>query len=485
MQERWTRQRQPEDGQRVSRHRKIVNITTRMHSARRNWSRRRTTTSERISERKSSLNELIRVFFASSSFKFDRSCGSREQMKKEVMQCSVCHSMLISPGNKTSSRKYDCHVSKDSSSKRKALSILLVVGDCVLVGLQPILIHMSKVDGKFYFNPISVNFLTEAAGLAIAIIMLLIQSRRQEVGEESLLSLSTFVQAARSNVLLAIIGILYSISNYLKFIMQLYFKPVTVRMLSNLKVLVIVVLSKIIMRRRFSIIQWEALALFLIGIFVNQMHSVSDVMIASGVPVATVAYSITLIFIAAPSLASVFTERALKSQHDTSIYLQNVILCGYRVVFNFLAIVGTAIATGPSSFDILRGHSRATMVLILNNALQGLLSLFFLKYTDSILKKYSSTVATIFTGIASAALFGHTLTMNFILGISIVFISMHQFFSPLSKAKEEQENRKVELMDVQPNLRSKADLYVDSTAGVNEEASHCVSSDGIQPLLPR
>ena len=45
---------------------------------------------------------------------------------------------------------------------------------------------------------------------------------------------------------------------------------------------------------------------------------------------------------------------------------------------------------------------------------------------DAILKKYSSTVATIFTGIASAALFGHTLTINFILGISIVFISMHQ-----------------------------------------------------------
>lgn len=47
-------------------------------------------------------------------------------------------------------------------------------------------------------------------------------------------------------------------------------------------------------------------------------------------------------------------------------------------------------------------------------------------HPDAILKKYSSTVATIFTGIASAVLFGHTLTMNFLLGISIVFISMHQ-----------------------------------------------------------
>lgn len=47
-------------------------------------------------------------------------------------------------------------------------------------------------------------------------------------------------------------------------------------------------------------------------------------------------------------------------------------------------------------------------------------------YADAILKKYSSTVATIFTGLASAALFGHALTINFLLGVTIVFISMHQ-----------------------------------------------------------
>ncbi|KAK1435281.1 hypothetical protein QVD17_01042 [Tagetes erecta] len=32
---------------------------------------------------------------------------------------------------------------------------------------------------------------------------------------------------------------------------------------------------------------------------------------------------------------------------------------------------------------------------------------------DTVLKKYSSTVATIFASFASAALFGHTLTINF------------------------------------------------------------------------
>lgn len=70
-----------------------------------------------------------------------------------------------------------------------------------------------------------------------------------------------------------------------------------------------------------------------------------------------------------------------------------------------------------------------TSLLVLNNALQGILSSFFFKFADTILKKYSSTIATIFTGVMSAALFGHALTLNFCLGVSIVFISMHIFFS--------------------------------------------------------
>ncbi|KAK3204643.1 hypothetical protein Dsin_018689 [Dipteronia sinensis] len=403
-------------------------------------------------------------------------------MKNGMIECSVCHSKLVSPTTKSVSRAYDRHKIR-VSSKQRVLNVFLVVGDCMLVGLQPVLVYMSKVDGRFNFSPISVNFLTEIAKVIFAIVMLFIQARNQKVGEKPLLSVSTFMQAARNNVLLAVPACLYAINNYLKFIMQLYFNPATVKMLSNLKVLVIAILLRFIMRRRFSIIQWEALALLLIGISVNQMRSLPEGTTAMGLPVATGAYIYTLIFVTVPSLASVYNEYALKSQYDTSIYLQNLFLYGYGAIFNFLGILGTAIYKGPASFDILQGHSKATMLLIFNNAAQGILSSFFFKYADTILKKYSSTVATIFTGIASAALFGHTLTINFLLGISIVFISMHQFFSPLSKVKDEQQSGMIELRDVQENHRSK-DSFINMTAGANEDASHLVGSDERQPLLP-
>lgn len=404
-------------------------------------------------------------------------------MKNGILECSNCRSRLVSPSSKTVSRAYDRHKST-VSSKQRALNVLLVVGDCILVGLQPILVYMSKVDGKFNFNPVSVNFLTEAAKVLFAVVMLLFQARHQKVGEKPLLSVSTFVQAARNNVLLAVPAFLYAINNYLKFIMQLYFNPATVKMLSNLKVLVIAVLLKIVMKRRFSIIQWEALALLLIGISVNQLRSLPEGTTALGLPIAAGAYLYTSIFVTVPSMASVFNEYALKSQYDTSIYLQNLFLYGYGAIFNFLGIVGMALVKGPDNVDILQGLSKATILLICNNAAQGILSSFFFKYADTILKKYSSTVATIFTGIASAALFGHSLTINFMLGISIVFISMHQFFSPLSKVKDEQQNGMLELVEPEDNRRSR-DSFVNMAAGANDEATHRVGSDDRQPLLPR
>ncbi|KAK3154573.1 hypothetical protein QOZ80_2BG0192330 [Eleusine coracana subsp. coracana] len=399
-----------------------------------------------------------------------------------VMECSVCRSRLVVPSPRSVSRAYDKHRSK-ISSKFRARNVLLVVGDCILVGLQPILVFMSKVDGKFQFSPISVNFLTEVMKVIFAIVMLIIQSRKQKVGEKPLLARSTFMQAARNNVLLAVPALLYAINNYLKFIMQLYFNPSTVKMLSNLKVLVIAVLLKFIMRRRFSVIQWEALALLLIGISINQLKTVPAGNTAFGLPVTAIAYIYTLIFVTVPSMASVYNEYALKSQYDTSIYLQNLFLYGYGAIFNFLGILGTALFQGPESFNILRGHSRATMFLICNNAAQGILSSFFFKYADTILKKYSSTVATIFTGLASAAFLGHKLTINFLLGISVVFISMHQFFSPMAKVKDDKPTELIELEDSQKH-RSSESSFVNMTAGAADGASHRIGNDERQPLLP-
>lgn len=56
-------------------------------------------------------------------------------------------------------------------------------------------------------------------------------------------SMRSFLRDAQHNRLLAVPAGLYAVNNYLKFAMQLYFKPTTAKMLGNLKVLFVFILQ--------------------------------------------------------------------------------------------------------------------------------------------------------------------------------------------------------------------------------------------------
>ena len=53
------------------------------------------------------------------------------------------------------------------------MQIWLVAADCMLLGLQPVLIHLSKAGPTFSYHPLSVNVLTEAMKTALAAALLL------------------------------------------------------------------------------------------------------------------------------------------------------------------------------------------------------------------------------------------------------------------------------------------------------------------------
>lgn len=78
-------------------------------------------------------------------------------------------------------------------------------------------------------------------------------------------SLRSFIADARHNWLLAVPAGLYAVNNYLKFAMQLYFRPTTTKMLGNLKIFTIAVLMRTVMHRHFNILQYEALFLLVAG----------------------------------------------------------------------------------------------------------------------------------------------------------------------------------------------------------------------------
>jgi hypothetical protein len=342
----------------------------------------------------------------------------------------------------------------------KSLKIALVCSDCLLVSFQPLLVHLSKsADGTFAFDPISVNLLVECVKCVFAVCFIVYTANQPSPEAKALRSVSRLRRAARENLPLAFPSALHAVNNYLKFAMQLYFSPTTVRMLANLKVLMIAVLLKTITRRRFSVIQWEALALLVLGVTVNQMKlslgaGAGKTVATLGAPPGPVGVALASpppysrwhmadqedaamspMFISFPSFASVFNEVTMKKNFETSVSLQMFFSYFWGAVFNLIGLFGVGVYRswngGSEGWmpSVFRGHSVVTCLLVANNAAQGILSTFFFKFADSVMKKHSSNAATIFTALLSAAMFGHTLRANFVVGGAIVLISMHMFYA--------------------------------------------------------
>jgi hypothetical protein len=62
------------------------------------------------------------------------------------------------------------------SNKKRFFTIVLVASDCLLIGLQPILVHLTKNSrGGFAYHPVSVNFITEATKVLFAVVFLMVQ----------------------------------------------------------------------------------------------------------------------------------------------------------------------------------------------------------------------------------------------------------------------------------------------------------------------
>ena len=116
----------------------------------------------------------------------------RKKLKKALFLNLIVALIMssFSSENMTSSRdhSFDDFDSKVPSSgknkkklktnKKRIFTVALVASDCFLIGLQPILVHLTKNSrGGFAYHPVSVNFITEGTKVIFAIVFLMVQVR--------------------------------------------------------------------------------------------------------------------------------------------------------------------------------------------------------------------------------------------------------------------------------------------------------------------
>lgn len=87
-----------------------------------------------------------------------------------------------------------------------------------------------------------------------------------------------------------------------------------------------------------------------------------------------------------PSAASVLNEKGLKRHMDTSVHLQNFFLYFYGMLFNLCGVLVMCLVRHQSFASIFEHQTWVTYTLVVNNALQGILSSFFYKVRGCLLR---------------------------------------------------------------------------------------------------
>ena len=285
---------------------------------------------------------------------------------------------------------------------------------------------MSSPDGKAPFHTPTAVFVTEAIKLVIALCTWLCQYRTLEYT-----GLENFHWT--SSLAFAIPALLFAAQNNLVYFALQDLDPPTFQLWACFKLIPVGVFSRILLGRRLTPVQWCALMLLALG-----MANTTQGGGGGGGKMAEhqLRGIATLVFNGCLSgLSTVVNEWLIKFQDpraplmfkNLQIYVYGSLIC--------------AAAASPRSMTALLVP--LPMIIVLTNACAGLCVSAVLKYCDSLVKGFSTSVSVLLAMVASSLLFDFHLTRPFTIGSAVVCCAFYLYFGPfnekLKEAKEEGE----------------------------------------------
>lgn len=145
-------------------------------------------------------------------------------------------------------------------------------------------------------------------------------------------------------------------------------------------------------------------------------------------------------------LAGVYNEYLLKGEGArVNIYVQNIFMYVDSIVCNIVLLI-----LQGNSLEAINATNLQTVftfnviIIILNNAAIGIVTSFFLRYLNSILKTFASALELLFTAVLCYFLFDIPIYLNTVLSIAVVSFAIYLYsLSPVVNTlkKHSKENK--------------------------------------------
>ncbi|KAL7742201.1 hypothetical protein ACLKA6_005468 [Drosophila palustris] len=317
---------------------------------------------------------------------------------------------------------------------------------------QGIFVTASQESNNSYsYNTVTVVLLTE--------ILKLIVSTCLYCRENNLRSLVHDVHKDRKVLALYMVpAFLYCLYNNLAFVNLATFDPTTYYLLLQLRVVVTGVLFQIIFKKYLSQRQWISLILLTLGCMLKQVDlnsfysdanddseaaALQQAGAGGGATVAATKtigknmtgfdFSISAVFILAQTicscLAGVYNEYLLKDKGaEVNIFVQNVFMYLDSIVCNAgILLLRGELLDAFSAKNIGSIMRFSVIIIIVNNAAIGIVTSFFLKYMNSILKTFASALELLFTAVLCYFLFAIPIYINTALAIAVVSYAIYLY----------------------------------------------------------
>uniref|UniRef100_A0A336M608 CSON011419 protein n=1 Tax=Culicoides sonorensis TaxID=179676 RepID=A0A336M608_CULSO len=310
------------------------------------------------------------------------------------------------------------------------ISVVIFILYMVLFVAQGILITASQNDDNSYeYNTVTVVLASEGLKLIISCLLFFKNHNASSL-------CVNLVNETKLLFLYLIPALLYCIYNNLAFLNLSTFDPTTYFILLQLRVVFTGILFQIIFNRKLTKLQWFSLVVLTIGCMIRHIN-LSD-------PKSTIesknnishdsfsmkGFGLIIIQTLCSCFAGVYNEYLLKKKgKDTDIYLQNIYMYIDSLACNILLLF----IQGDffSAFDIKSIKQILqlnVLIIICNNCAIGIVTSFFLKHMNSILKTFASALELTFTAVLSYFFLKIPLNLSAVISIIIVCFAIY-FYS--------------------------------------------------------
>ena len=339
------------------------------------------------------------------------------------------------------------------------VQLVLALTLCLIATVQPLLMEFAKRGngGHTPFHTPSAVFYTEAIKLVIALCTWGYQARTLEYTGLENLRLSTAVVFAVPAALFA------AQNNAVFFAMQLL-DPPTFQLWACFKLIPVGIASRVVLGKRLSPVQWSALALLALGMANTTLGCATELSAAASGGAATSrrARGILILLVngCLSGLSTVFNEWLIKFQDPKApLMFKNLLIYGFGCLITF----GSWQPSAARQFA-----APLVITIVCTNAAAGLCVSLVLKYCDSLVKGFSTSVSVILAMAVSSVLFGFELTRPFAIGSAVVCCAFYLYFGHFNQVLQKHSAEQRDASESGELLEQHSDHEAGETGKVEE-----------------